>query len=354
MTDMTCPFPQVCFFVPGASDIVMGAYPIETGNNEEVHGDLMMLRCHRHILCAFILTLVLSLPAHAQNGLYEMREMDMHLHAGMERPVPMQEWVDFAIADGRKIAILLDHLELYRKTPEEYSAWREERGFNAEYPVGKEGHAALMADIEAQMKRDDIHLFKGWEVYEGELDTGTEIDALRRADVIGWHISPNNGSEPPNGQTLIKRARQIKELQKELPIPMILFHPFSPRFENLRKTAEKEGRSRTSLTAEDFRYFQAGEQEELAEILKGTSIYVEISRANEKNWEDPATRQALMEAVKPLAELGVQFTVSTDAHGVSSATKPFHPEVYAVPCGLAKENTNGLARELLAARQTEQ
>jgi hypothetical protein len=42
----------------------------------------------------------------------------------MEREVDLNSWLEMAAADGRKAVLLLDHLELYRKTPEEYAKWK--------------------------------------------------------------------------------------------------------------------------------------------------------------------------------------------------------------------------------------
>jgi hypothetical protein len=285
-----------------------------------------------------------------QAGLFELREMDMHLHAGMERPVDLKQWIDLAVADGRKVILLLDHLELYRKTPEHYETWRAKGGFEAHYPVGTNGHEALFADFDAAAQRKDVLLFKGWEVGEDELDGGLELAPMRMADVIGFHISPRNGRAAPNGQTLLKRVRQIKELQKRLPIPMILFHPFPMRMENLQQTARKNGRDPKSITVEDYRFFHRDEQEELIRLLKGTSIYIEMNSATKSYFADSVCREALMADILPLAKGGVQFTVGTDNHGLAAAQKPFTPDQYCGPVGVSPANCNTIVRELLASR----
>jgi len=291
------------------------------------------------------------LPGQAiPRALFELKEMDMHLHAGMERSIPMQEWIDLAVADGRKVIILLDHIELYRKSAAAYKAWAKERGFPQWYTVGREGHAALMKDLASVNDRDDVITFRGWEIYEGELSSGVEPEPMRMAEVIGWHISPHHGGRAPDGQLLIRRAKQIAEIQKEFPVPMILFHPFTMRIENLQRTAKERGADLSTLTVDDYRFFQPCEQEELVRLLKGTSIYIEISRGTRRCWADPVVREALIADIKPLAEAGVQFTVSTDSHGVESAKRPFEPERYCDALGVTPENTNTIVRELLALR----
>ena len=281
---------------------------------------------------------------------FRLREMDLHLHSGMERPVDLETWIDLAVADGRRVILLLDHIELYRKTGDDYESWRTKGKFQARYPLGRAGHAALYEDFDSAARRKDVLVFKGWEVSEDELDSGLEMEPMRQADAIGFHISPKNGSTAPNGQTLLIRVRQIKELQKQLPIPVILFHPFPMRIENLQRTAKNQGRDPQTITVEEYRFFHSGEQEELIRLLKGSSIYIEMNRDTEKYFDDPACRAALIADILPLANAGLQFTVSTDNHHLASAKKPFDPDRYCVPTGVTPEHCNTIVRELLAIR----
>jgi len=283
-------------------------------------------------------------------GLFRLREMDMHLHAGMERPVDMQRWLNLAVADGRRVAVLLDHLELYRKTPAQVEAWRAGKDFQARYAGGSAGHQALFTDFAEASRRKDIIVFRGWEIGEDELDSGLESAPMRLADVIGWHISPRNGSAPPDGATLIRRVKQIREVQKQFPVPMIVFHPFPMRVENIRRTAAAHNRDQRTIPASEYRFFRPGEQEQLIGLLKGTSIYLEINRDTAQYFSDPAVREAMIADILPLAEAGVQFTVGSDNHHMRAATTPFDPESYCEPMGVTPRNSNSLVRELLAVR----
>lgn len=282
-------------------------------------------------------------------GLFALDEMDMHLHAGMERPVPMAEWIDLAVADGRKVLFVLDHRELYDKSPEDYAAWLKDRGFPQWYPAGRENKAALMEDLKRVTERRDVIAFRGWEISEDELDAALESEAMSMAEVVGFHMSPNSDT-PPCGATLIKRVRQVVTAQKEWPIPMIVFHPFTMRVERIQKDARKAGKDVSQLTAADYRFFQPGEQEEVAELLAGKSVYIEIAHATANCWKDPSIRAAFIADIKPLAEAGVQFTVSTDNHGLASAKTHFEPAAYCEDLGVTPYNTNTIVRELLALR----
>jgi len=284
-------------------------------------------------------------------ALFPLREMDMHVHCGMERPIPLEAWIDTAVADGRKVMLVLDHLELYRRTPEQLAAWYAKNStFPHWYGVGPEGRKALMDDLGALRSRNDIIVFRGWEIYEGDLDRPIEEDALRQADVVGFHISPNNGRRAPDGESFIHRIRQIIELQTRWPMPVILFHPLTMRFENLQRTAQQAGRDVNSITTAEYRFFTPAQQDTVISLLRGRSIYIEIGAGTAHSMDSAATRQALLEDIKPLVDGGVQFTVSTDAHGLRSMQGPFQPETYCEPLGITPRNTNTIVRELLVQR----
>ena len=284
-------------------------------------------------------------------ALFGLHQLDYHLHSGMERQVPLEEWLNLAAADDRKVVVLVDHLELYRRTPAEYQQWLDKRpDVKARYPLGAAGHQALFADFERMRGRKDLVVFSGWEVSELELDEGTEPEALKAVDMVGWHISPNNKGNAPDGPHLIRRAQQVKEIQKSIQRPMVLFHPFTMRNEKVQKLAKQAGRSLESISVDDYRFFHGDEQKRLAEILRGTSIYVEIGRSTGACMKQPNCRQAMIEDIKPLADMGVQFIVSTDAHSVGNLKQTFRPEEFCGPLGVNEANTNTLVRELLALR----
>ena len=307
--------------------------------------------------CLLIVLCLISLATNAQkiigtglpSVLFELREMDMHNHSGKERDAPLNKWIDLSVKDGRKVMVILDHLELYRMPAKETKEWTEERKFQDWYPTANEGHTALMKDLSSIENRDDIITFRGWEISEDELDTGIEVAPMKLAEVIGWHISPKNGGDAPNGQTLLKRASQVINIQKEFPIPMILFHPFSMRIENIQRTVEKSNRAIASISVDEYRFFKPGEQEQLIEVLRGQSVYIEISHDLSRYWGNKTVRESVIEDVRPLVEAGIQFAVSTDAHGVSSLNN-FNPNYYCDDLGITPKNTNAIVRELIAIR----
>jgi histidinol phosphatase-like PHP family hydrolase len=273
--------------------------------------------------------------ASAQPPLYEPHQLDFHFHSGMEREVPMDQWVDLAVAGGRRVFLMVDHLELYRKGEEGHRL--------DNYEISPAGRRAFLDDVSRMKRRRGARIFSGWEVFEGELDTGVEWDAMRQVDAIGWHISHLKGKRPPDGKLLVHRARQIKELQKKLPVPMILLHPFTPRFEGLRKALG------TPAPA-DYRYFRGDEQKQLIDVLVGSSIHVELNHSSMSGpWKEPVLRDALLAAIRPLAEAGLSFTAGSDNHSLASVKMPYRPEVFCEACGIHARQLNGIVRELESA-----
>ncbi len=287
-----------------------------------------------------------------QEGMFQLNEIDLHVHAGKERPVPLNEWVDFLVHDGRKVLLLLDHLELYRMEEKEKNAWLSKNKLKDWYPDPVTGKNQLMKDFSnISASRKDVLIFRGWEIWEGELDEGLEKQPMKDAEVIGWHLSKAawNG-KAPMGKELISRVRQVIEVQKEFHVPMILFHPFSGHYNAVKEAALLSGRQASSIKKEEYRYFTSDEQKELIGLLKGSSIYMEIEMGWLSLWKDPIVIEAFTEDIRPLVDAGLKFTVSTDAHNQRHLGKPYQPEVYCQSLGVTPENVNTIIRELLAIR----
>lgn len=287
-----------------------------------------------------------------QNGLFQLNEIDLHVHAGKEKPMPLNQWVDYLVRDGRKVLLLLDHLELYRMEEKEKNDWLTKSKLNDWYPDLINGKYLVMNDLRnISESRKDVLIFRGWEIWEGELDEGLEKQPMKEAEVIGWHISKAAwDGKVPKGKELIVRAKQVIEVQKEFPVPMILFHPFNGHYHAVKDAALKSGRQAASIKKEEYRYFTTSEQQELIGLLKGSSIYLEIEMVWLELWKDPVAREAFTDDIRPLTEAGLKFTVSTDAHHERHLSKPYQPEVYCSQLGVTPENVNSLIRELLAIR----
>jgi len=286
----------------------------------------------------FLQTAAGALAAAPGQALFEPHQLDFHFHSGMERETTIEKWLELALDGGRRCFLMVDHLELYRPG---------ESGHRLDnYAISPAGRSAFLNDVERMKQRRDALIFSGWEVFEGELDTGIEWEAMRQVEAVGWHISHLKGKRPPDGKLLVRRARQIQELQKQLPIPMILLHPFTPRFEGLR-----QGRGAAPPARADYQYFHGDEQKQLIDVLGDSSIYVELNHSSMAGpWNDPVLRDALVAAMRPLAEAGLEFTTGSDNHGLASVRGDYRPEVFCQACGIRTRQLNGIVGELLAAR----
>lgn len=286
-----------------------------------------------------------------KEGLFPINSIDLHIHAGQEKQVPLNEWVDLFVKNGRKVLLLLDHLELYRWSEQEHNDYIKRHKLSNWYPNMETDKVDFMNDIRTIQNRTDALIFRGWEIWEGELDEGLDKEPMKDAEVIGWHISKAAwDGKAPAGKEFISRARQILEVQKEFPVPMIIFHPFRTYYDEVRKLATKAGRDIKSIKKDEYRYFTSAQQKEVIGLLAGSSVYVELSKGFMSLWSDPVVREAFIDDIKPLVDAGVKFTVSTDAHDLPDVTAPYNPEEQCRALGISTENVNSVIRELLAIR----
>ena len=87
------------------------------------------------------------------------------------------------------------------------------------------------------------------------------------------------------------------------------------------------------------------------DLLADSSIYIEINYSSTRgSWNEPVLREALVAAIRPLAEAGLQFSLGSDNHNVKSARQEYRPEVFCEAFGIRPAQVNGIVRELLAQR----
>ncbi len=279
--------------------------------------------------------------------------LDFHFHAGLEREanLSMEQWVMLAHnsrqtpsaaapsaikagwanssqALGRSCFMIVDHLEFYRpeliETTKKYIP-------APRYVLGHEGKKQFVAEVEALRKsRPDLLIFSGWEVLETDLDTGLDMKGMELVEGLGWHIG-----RPPDGDGVVLRITQLRDLQKKLPKPMVLYHPF-------RLPIPKEGETVASM-----RQLTSENQKHLIDALGDSSIYVELNLSVLlKYWEVPARRQAFTEDIRPLVEAGVEFTVGSDAHRLPDIE--YHElERFMRDLGVRSNQVTGIVGDLL-------
>jgi histidinol phosphatase-like PHP family hydrolase len=278
-----------------------------------------------------------SLQGRARAGaplLFTPNQLDFHYHSGLEREpgLSIDAWIDRAVARGRRCFLAVDHLELYR--PEPYKKYVKE----PRYPPGPDGLRQFLKDVDRVRQRRDVLVFSGWEVIEGEIDAGLDWEALGLVDAVGWHIGHHGGHE------LLRRIRTVKEVQKRLPIPMILYHPF-------RKRGPRPETSEGKAVA-DLRCLTPEVQREMIDLLGDSSIHLEINVdwVFGYKWRDPKIRQAHTEDVRPLAEAGLSFTIGSDDHRFEDQTGLYDPDLLCATYGITARQVNRIVGEILTHR----
>jgi len=248
--------------------------------------------------------------------------------------VSKEEWAKRPESVGRSCYLIVDHLEFYRpaqaQTTLKYIP-------TPRYPLAPEGQKRFVAEVEALRKsRKDLIIFSGWEALETDVDTGLEWSAMEMVDCIGWHMD-----KPPDAGHYVQRAKQIRDVQRKLEKPVILYHPFrqpTPQPDETVATLRRLGREH---------------QKQLIDILGDSSVYLEINLSVLlQYWPKPARRQAMIEDFQPLAEAGLEFTVGSDAHRIPDIE--YHePERYLPELGIHPRQVTSIVGDLLARARAE-
>ena len=295
---------------------------------------LATLDRRRFLLTALGAVTALRRASGSPASLFNPNQLDFHYHGGLERDekLSIDEWIDMGVAMGRRCFLLVDHLELYR--PEPYKKYIK----HPRYPSGAEGHREFLKEVDHARKRRDVLIFSGWEVIEDEIETGLDWEALRLVEAIGWHIKRHNGHE------LVRRIRAIQEVQKQLPVPMILYHPFSRAG---TRPESSEGRS-----INDLRCLSSEVQKQMIDLLGDSSLHLEINLGwvFAYKWRDRKMREALIEDIRPLAEAGLPFTVGSDDHRVEDQSREHNADQLCAAFGIRSRQVNRIVGELLAQR----
>ena len=283
--------------------------------------------------------------------------LDFHFHGGLEREpdlsleqwvmmaqnsrqnpppamasIPKSDWLKRQESVGRSCFLIVDHLELYR--PERHAITRKYVP-KPRYPLEPSGRKAFIAEVDAlRAARKDLIVFSGWEALETDFDTGLDMPALEMVDCVGWHIGKDQEGHVP-------RARQIRDLQRKLAKPMIMYHPF-------RQPIPREGETAASL-----RQLTSEQQKRLIDVLGNSSVYLEINiSVLIQYWPKPARRQAFTDDLRPLVEAGLEFAVGSDWHRREDM-EYYEPERYLADLGIPARQVTGIVGDLLTRSRKE-
>jgi len=265
--------------------------------------------------------------------------VDCHLHAGLERRETLDEVFEYLRADGREIVGLVDHAELYVKTPPSWAALglteaatRAERaGIVDLYRKRLRGPGVFYREAREAAGRsgEGMQVGIGLEVsgdYLGKIDPGW----LDGADFLGICTpQPRDGADW--GGHLAGLIRKAKALLGEREIGLVLNHPFRWRLLDLAR----EGRSALpfagGLTEADARV--------TADALGDAGAVAEVNFAS--YWhlsKDERMLRAAREAFALLRDAGARFSLGSDFHAVNGLPVRYAPSDALRDLGLTVED----------------
>lgn len=233
-----------------------------------------------------------------------LNHIDLHIHAGIERPVPIDTWVGGLVQKGRKALGLLDHYELYLKSDEEYAAYLKRKGFPRWYSNGLPGFREFCKQMRHQETVHNAKILLGLEVYHGDFPD-VRPDFLDGLDFVGCHISKTESFEPWS-DFLLHAASKLSQTAHRHDLVGILFHPFNHSFWSHRQGITP---SRGLNIVEPDRL--NGFADEIAEL----DICIEINYGSDsKNLDQPVFLQEYLPVISALKERQVLFWIGSDVH----------------------------------------
>ncbi len=233
-----------------------------------------------------------------------LNSVDLHVHAGIERPMAMDDWVQGLIKSGRKVLGLLDHYELYLKSDGEYEAYLERKGFPHWYSNGIAGFREFGQEVRQQGQKNDIKMLLGLEVYHGDFpDIRPEF--LEGLDFIGCHISKTESYEPW-GDFLLKSASKLSKFAHQHNLVGVLFHPFDHSFWSYRQGI---------VPPRKLNIIEPNKLADFADEMSSLDICVEINWGSDsQNLHNKVFLNEYIPVIKALKERNVLFWLGSDAH----------------------------------------
>jgi len=240
-------------------------------------------------------------------------QVDLHLHAGQERDLPLKDLVKFFIDRGFRFLGLLDHSELYAMGDERL----KKKIGRLVYSSSPLGLSQFYSDIDrvAREFRGQVEIFKGLELPEWEISL-TDKAVLKGADFLGCHL--NTSCHDPEyrhfihascGEHLATRANQLLSLCRPMDKPAVLFHPFHRRLAELSRSAD-QGTIKSSdeiFTEEEIQTF--------FDRVDVEGLYVELNYGDLRDAErHEVLLRALRRTCRRLKRGGVGFSLGSDYH----------------------------------------
>ena len=266
-------------------------------------------------------------------------EVDVHLHAGLERNVDLDYLVDWAVLDGRKILALIDHDFLYWREPREFEAWLRRERLTRNYPRGVEGLKKFYSDVARQRERwrGETMIFQAIEVFNEKLGQkgfkALPEEVFKGLDIFALEVR-TYGDQPGAGAILREWVLRLDELCKEKDLVGVLCHPFMYTVEKFYRRGEI---NRANLKAgliylpEELAAFTDGLRLERVFIEVNWSIIARLYRDYYRLFEMVAN------AFKILRDAGLSFSLGSDLHKYPPVI-PYRPDGPYREMGLSPED----------------
>ncbi len=270
---------------------------------------------------------------------FSLNEVDLHLHAGLERRQTLSQLLDIMIGDGRRVLGLLDHDFLYYRDKEEFEAWLKRKDLPRNYENGLGGLRNFYSDIakEKEARKNLVTIFQGIEVFVGKLGSegldGLPDVILNGLDFLGLETWIK-GDEEGCGRELLDWTLKLERYCEKHDIFGILCHPFRPTFERMAKAGKISDlnlRTNSIFPPKDVEYF--------VENAKLKRVYVEINYKFHAGLYNSNRRVFSMVAntVKMLKEGGMKFSIGSDYHRIPTPLN-YNPEAICAEMQLKRDD----------------
>lgn len=233
-----------------------------------------------------------------------LNHIDLHVHAGIERPVSMEVWVDRLIEKGYNALGLLDHYELYLKSDDEYDAYLKRKGFPRWYSNGLTGFREFCDQVRQQEAARDVKILLGLEVYHGDFPD-VRPDFLDGLDFVGCHISKTESFEPWS-DFLIHAASKLSQTAHQHALVGVLFHPFDHSFW-FHRQGQTPPRGLTMVEPDKL--------DDFADKIAALDICIEINWGSDnKNLDNRVFLREYLPVIQALKKRRVRFWLGSDIH----------------------------------------
>jgi len=248
-------------------------------------------------------------------------QTDMHIHVGIELPIPLADFLEYLKNKDLVNIGLLDHFEMYYTPtrPWQFTKYLDKRRNRLPYKPTLKGLKDFYRRIQ-QVKKEshDFKVFVGLECQAPNLD---RIPAwiFEQIELLGCCYHDTNLSISW-AKNVIPVVKKLSELKRRYKIPIVnLHHPLRTRLIDYRDSFSETGKIKSIN-----KIFGYSSLNEVASYLKGKEVFFEMNGHTcfhyLKNFS--AGQNLFFEVHQALATKGVDFSIGSDAHSIEGEKNP--------------------------------